>query len=65
MAQGPNPFARAGPPTPGRRPRIAKRIRISTDRVVHMMTLTAAEDVDDQIRDWLTEAYGAAGAPLS
>lgn len=41
-------------------PRVARRIQVSTDRVVHMVKLTAVEQVDDQLRAWLTESYLAA-----
>jgi hypothetical protein len=30
------------------------------DRFVHVIKLTGVDDFDDQIRDWLTEAYDAA-----
>jgi Domain of unknown function (DUF5655) len=42
--------------------RVARHIRAPGDRVVHILKLTSVADVDDQIRDWLTEAYDAAGA---
>jgi hypothetical protein len=42
--------------------RIARRIRLSGDRTVHVVRLRSVADVDDQVRDWLTEAYdGATG----
>jgi len=41
-------------------PRIARRIRISADRIVHVIKLTTLDNVDDQLRAWLTEAYDAA-----
>lgn len=40
--------------------RIARRIRLSGDRTVHVVRLRSVADVDDQVRDWLTEAYDAA-----
>jgi Domain of unknown function (DUF5655) len=40
-------------------PRIARHIRISAERIVHVIKLFSAGDVDDQIRAWLTEAYDA------
>lgn len=42
-------------------PRISRTIRISADRVVHVVKLTSTSDVDAEVRDWLTEAYDAAG----
>ena len=41
--------------------RVVRRLRISGDRVVHIVRLTGRSDVDDQIREWLTEAFLAAG----
>lgn len=41
-------------------PRIARVIRVSADRVVHEVKLREVADVDDQVRDWLTEAFDAA-----
>ena len=29
----------------------------AADRVVHMIKLTSPAQVDDQLREWLTEAY--------
>ena len=37
--------------------RIARRIRASGSRIVHVVNLRAAADVDDQVRDWLTDAW--------
>jgi hypothetical protein len=31
-------------------------------RVAHVVKLTAVEEVDDDLRGWLAEAYHAAGA---
>jgi hypothetical protein len=42
-------------------PRISRRIPISGGRAVHCILLTHPDQVDDQVRDWLTEAYDAAG----
>jgi hypothetical protein len=42
-------------------PRVARRIRISADRTVHVVKLVTVEDVDDLVREWLTEAFLAAG----
>jgi hypothetical protein len=41
-------------------PRIARRIPLAGGRVVHVVKLTGLDDADDQVRDWLTEAYHAA-----
>ncbi|MGH3682731.1 MAG: DUF5655 domain-containing protein [Natronosporangium sp.] len=41
-------------------PRVARQIRVSAGQTVHMVKLTAVEDVDDQVRAWLTESYLAA-----
>jgi hypothetical protein len=40
--------------------RIARRIRVSADRTVHVIKLYTLADVDDDLRAWLTEAYAAA-----
>jgi hypothetical protein len=40
---------------------VARRIRISADRTVHVVELVTVADVDDLVRDWLTEAFLAAG----
>lgn len=40
--------------------RIARTVGVSADRVVHVIKLTRVEDVDQQLRGWLTEAYDAA-----
>jgi Domain of unknown function (DUF5655) len=42
-------------------PRIGRRDRVSTGRVAHYLTLTSVSDVDNQLCDWLGEAYDAAG----
>jgi hypothetical protein len=41
--------------------RISRVLRTSGDRVAHVVKLWAPEDVDGTVRDWLTEAYLAAG----
>jgi hypothetical protein len=41
--------------------RVTRRISASASRVVHVVRMRAAADVDDQVRDWLTESYLAAG----
>ena len=41
-------------------PRISRTIRVTGDRTVHILRLHRVDDVDDQAREWLTEAYDAA-----
>jgi hypothetical protein len=41
--------------------RVLRTIRISADRVIHVVRLGDAAEVDDQVREWLTEAYLVAG----
>ena len=43
-------------------PRIDRRFPQSGDRVVHVLKFTDAAQVDDQVRDWLAEAYDAASS---
>jgi uncharacterized protein DUF5655 len=43
-------------------PRFYRYVRVSADRVAHLMRLTAVDDIDDELRGWLTEAYEQAGA---
>ena len=38
-------------------PRIARTLPAAADRIVHMINLTATDQVDDQLREWLAEAY--------
>jgi len=38
-------------------PRIARRVRASGDRTWFVVNLRGPEDVDDDVRAWLTEAY--------
>ncbi len=42
-------------------PRISRTYRISADRTAHHIKLTSQDQVDEQLYDWLTEAYDAAG----
>jgi hypothetical protein len=37
--------------------RIARTLPTAADRVVHMIKLTDVDQVDDQLREWLSEAY--------
>ena len=37
--------------------RIARTLPTAADRVVHMIKLTDVDQVDDQLREWMTEAY--------
>lgn len=41
-------------------PRIARTIRVNADRTINVVKLTRPEEVDDDIRAWLAEAYDAA-----
>jgi len=36
---------------------IARVLPAAADRVVHMINLISVDQVDDQLREWLTEAY--------
>jgi Domain of unknown function (DUF5655) len=38
-------------------PRIARRLKGSTNRTYHVVNLRTPDDVDDVVRGWLTEAY--------
>jgi hypothetical protein len=38
-------------------PRIRRRERVSTGRFAHVLKLTDVSDVDDQLKEWLGEAY--------
>jgi hypothetical protein len=38
-------------------PRISRVLGKSTSRVVHLLLLREADDVDELVRDWLTEAF--------
>jgi len=38
-------------------PRITRTLPTAADRVVAMIKLTSTDQVDDQLREWLTEAY--------
>jgi hypothetical protein len=40
--------------------RVARRMTASAQRIVHCVRLTSVTDVDEQMRDWLAEAYLAA-----
>ncbi|HWG15957.1 MAG TPA: hypothetical protein VG268_22045, partial [Streptosporangiaceae bacterium] len=44
-------------PRPVHDRRIAKIFNPSSPRVVHVILLRDATDVDDQVRAWLTEAF--------
>lgn len=41
-------------------PRIVRRIAVTQERFVHVVRLSSVEDVDDEVRNWLSEAYHAA-----
>jgi hypothetical protein len=38
-------------------PRIARKLQGSGARIYHVVNLFGPDDVDEQVRDWLTEAY--------
>jgi hypothetical protein len=38
-------------------PRIARTLPAAADRIVHMINLTSVDQVDDQLCEWLSEAY--------
>jgi Domain of unknown function (DUF5655) len=38
--------------------RIVRALPAASDRVIHLINLTSAQQVDDQLREWLSEAYG-------
>jgi len=44
-------------PRPVHDPRITTVLGKGAPRVVHLLLLRDAEEVDDQVRDWLTEAF--------
>ena len=48
-------------PRPVDDPRIGRILGSSGSSVIHQVALRVPEDVDDVVRDWLTEAYLAAG----
>jgi Domain of unknown function (DUF5655) len=37
--------------------RITRMLPVAADRIVHMIKLTGADQVDDQLREWLAEAF--------
>lgn len=41
-------------------PRIARRLASSGHRTGYQVDPRSADDVDDEVRDWLTQAYPAA-----
>jgi Domain of unknown function (DUF5655) len=38
-------------------PRIARALPVAAGRIAHMINLTSADQVDNQLQEWLTEAY--------
>ena len=38
-------------------PRLVRRVQVSNSRFAHFVDLACADDVDDQVVDWLTEAF--------
>ncbi len=47
-------------PRPVDDPRVARRVGVSPVRIAHYVKLTTLDNVDEQLLDWLTEAYVAA-----
>jgi hypothetical protein len=47
-------------PRPITSPRVTRHLEIAAGRVWHAIRLTSPVEVDDELRDWLTEAYHAA-----
>ncbi len=47
-------------PYPASSPRIGRRETVGADRIMHPITLTSLSDVDDELRNWLGQAYDAA-----
>lgn len=48
-------------PRPLSGPRFAKVLQTAADSYVHFIKLASVDDVDDELRNWLSEAYHAAG----
>jgi hypothetical protein len=44
-------------PYPVAHPRISRVIRVGGTRVVHQMVLRTVDDVDDEVRGWLAQAF--------
>jgi hypothetical protein len=42
-------------------PRVSRAMRISANRTANIVKLTHVDDIDDEVRAWLAEAYDAAG----
>lgn len=42
-------------------PRVTRTIRVSNDYTVNVIRLAVVEDVDDEVRGWLAEAFVASG----
>jgi uncharacterized protein DUF5655 len=38
-------------------PLVLRSVRTGADRIVHIIKLTSAEEVDDELLSWLTESY--------
>jgi hypothetical protein len=49
-------------PRPLHDPRVARSWPMPAGRTVNFIKLTCVDDIDDQLRGWLTEAYDAAAA---
>ena len=42
--------------------RVVRTLDLTRDRIVHVVDVADAADVDEQLRAWLTEAYGSSPA---
>ncbi len=47
-------------PAPLTQPRVARRERISAERIMHTIKLSTESDVDDELKEWLAQAYDGA-----
>lgn len=45
-------------------PRISRTMRSKTARTYYAVRVTTAEDIDDELKAWLTESYFEVGRPL-
>jgi hypothetical protein len=43
-------------------PRVVRTLDLTSRRIVHVVLAVDAADVDQQVREWLTEAYEASPA---
>jgi hypothetical protein len=40
--------------------RVSRRMKVSADRIAHNVKLSTVSDVDDELKEWLAQAYDAA-----